>query len=117
MECLDVWTILEPESSPVRMSTMRARPYPFGPPIGRRVPFIAAAGSVVGAPVSSRAHPSGIASFIRSARRILPRATMLDDMSRTTGASEPPGTAMERGFVPKNGSIPPQAGMAGPHCS
>ena len=35
-------------------------------------------------------------------------------MSRTmAGSSESPGTAMESGFVPKNGSAPPQGDMAG----
>jgi len=99
-----------PESIPASTSTMNARPYPFGPPIGSRVPLSAASGSSVGSPTESSAPPSGILSPCRCALRILPRATTLDDMSRATGSG--PGTAIEIGFVPSSASAPPQGDMA-----
>ena len=89
-----------------RISTIRARAAPLASPTGIIVPPSAATGSVVARPAASRAQPSGIASPRCFAPMILPRATLLRDISITSGCFPSLGQPKASGFVPKDAFDP-----------
>src|SRR6201999_1173489 len=76
------------------------------------VPPSALSGSVVGLPAESSAQPSGIFSPRCFAATTLPRATLDNDRSITSG--EPPGRGQANaiGLVPNTGLEPPHGAIA-----
>lgn len=95
-------------------STMNASANPFAPPSGESIPVSATAGSVVGSPAASSAHPSGSCSPRAAYAAILPRATALIARSTTMGP-DVPGNPAASGDVDSRRWSPPQGGStAGP---
>ncbi len=97
-----------PESGPQSTSTITDNPNPLWPDVVRSPPRGVSPptrnGSVVGCPVASTAQPAGIGNPALRAISIFPHATVLVDMSSTSGRQEPVGTAKARGLVPSIGS-------------
>ena len=104
-----------PISALTSSSTISASMAPLGllaAPTGSMEPIMPACGSVVGWPVASSAHPSGIDLPSLAATISLPRATSLKDRSIINASAERRGNIAATGLVPNTACRPPAAGMA-----
>ncbi len=86
-------------------------PYPLCPPTGSRKPSSADFGSVVGIPLESVPHVSGICLPCLKASLIFARATTLIAISRRNGLPPGFGTPKPSGLFPNLASEPPQGAI------
>src|SRR3989304_9621474 len=104
----------DPERTPDITSAKMPRPNPLyapicgDPPSGNRPPpRLSTVGSVVGAPLSSSAHPSGMDAPRLAAISSLPPATTLVEPSSTSWKSLPVGAATLITLAPYTGLLAP----------
>ena len=97
-------TTSEPKAAPFKVPAKNPitidNPKPLAPPMWVRMPSSASFESVMGLPLSSITHPSGMDSLCIALTMILPRDELVVAMSITTGGSSSVGIATAIGFVP-----------------
>ena len=99
--------------TPLKISTIHAKPDPLNPAIGNCTPFRALAASVVGLPYLSKATPSGILEPVLAATLILPLFIIDTDVSKMKGTFVEVGVPKQIGFVPNKVFNAPCGAIAG----
>ena len=102
-----------PVNTPLKISTIQARPEPLKPAIGSWTPSKAFFASVVGLPNLSNATPSGILWLFLAATLIFPLFIIEIDVSKIKGILDPVGVPKQIGFVPNNVFSAPWGATAG----
>ena len=104
---------LPPVNTPLKISTIHAKPEPLKPAIGSWTPCKAFLGSVVGLPNLSKATPVGIFFPIFAATLIFPLLIIETEVSKIKGTFEDVGAPKQIGFVPNKLFFDPWGAIAG----